>query len=115
MKKLLFKSSTFRFIEISTEILISIILTPFLIHNLGDQHYGLWILILSTLGWFKFVEFGFPDAIQRSIILAIEKSDSQRVNILYSVSIVLFGSLGLIASLLVLVLALCSSESTESR
>jgi O-antigen/teichoic acid export membrane protein len=106
MKKLLFKSSTFRFIEISTEILISIILTPFLIHNLGDSHYGLWILILSTLGWFKFAEFGFPDAIQRSIILAIENNNNQRVNTLYSVSIILFGSLGLIAALLVLVLAL---------
>jgi len=106
MKKQLFKSSTFRFVESSIEILISIILTPFLIHHLGDSHYGLWILILSTLGWFKFAEFGFPDAIQRSIILAIESSDTQKVNILYSVSIVLFGVLGLIAASLVLTLAL---------
>jgi len=98
MKKALFKSSSFRFLEISIEIIISVLLTPFLIYNLGDNHYGLWVLIISTMGWFKFADLGFSYAVQRNIILAIEKSDHKKVNVTYSVAIVLFGVLGLFAA-----------------
>lgn len=99
MKKLLLKSSSFRFLEVSIEIVISILLTPFLIYHLGDNHYGLWILIISTMGWFKFADLGFSYAIQRNIILAIEKGDNSKVNSTYSVAIVLFCILGFLAGI----------------
>jgi O-antigen/teichoic acid export membrane protein len=97
MIKKLLKSSAFRFIEISLEIIISILLTPYLIYNLGDSNYGLWILIFSTLGWFRFVDMGFSTAIQRNIGIAIANSDNKKVNTTFSVAIVLFSCLGLIA------------------
>ena len=73
MKQQLLKSSIFRTIEIIIITLISLVLTPYLIHHLGDEHYGLWILILSALGWFNFIDLGFAYAIQRNIVLALEK------------------------------------------
>lgn len=105
MKNLLLKSSSYRFLEVSVEIILSILLTPFLIHNLGDSHYGLWILILSTLGWFKFLDLGFSYAVQRNIVLAIEKLDNLKINTTFSVAVVLFSSLGAIAASSLIVLA----------
>jgi len=76
-----------------------------LIYNLGDDNYGLWVLILSTLGWFKFVDMGFSSAVQRNIGIAIASNDNQRVNATFSVAVVLFSVLGLTAALCILLIA----------
>ena len=109
MKKQLIKSSSFRFVEVIASIVLAIILTPYLIHHLGDDNYGLWLLVLSTLGWFNVIDLGFSYAVQREIIFAIEKSDSTRINVIFSVAIVLFSLLGGVAFLSVMVLALYPS------
>lgn len=105
MKEKLLKSSFFRVIEIVTVTIVSLALTPYLIRHLGDENYGLWLLILSTLGWFNFIDLGFSSAVKREIAFALEKADSHRINVVFSVAIVLFGSLGLIAAAGVLLLA----------
>lgn len=105
MKQQLFKSSVFRTLEIIIITVISLVLTPYLIHHLGDEHYGLWILILSALGWFNFIDLGFSYPIQRNIVLALERKDNHRINIVFSVAVALFSVLGSIATLCVLVLA----------
>ena len=105
MKQQLIKSSMFRMLEIIIVTIISIVLTPYLIGHLGDDNYGLWILILSALGWFNFLELGFADAVQRNIVLALEKSDHHRINVIFSVAVVLFALLGTIAVSCVLTLA----------
>ena len=94
MKKLLLKSSLFRFLERSIVVVTSLLLTPYLIQELGSSGYGLWILIMSVLGWFNVVDLGFPQAVQRQIIRALELKDTERVNIIFSTSLVLFGILG---------------------
>jgi O-antigen/teichoic acid export membrane protein len=106
MKEKLVKSSVFRVIEIVTVTIISLALTPYLIKHLGDENYGLWLLILSTLGWFNFIDLGFSSAVKREIAIALEKSDHQRINIVFSVAVVLFGVLGVVAAICIVVLAL---------
>jgi O-antigen/teichoic acid export membrane protein len=106
MKEKLLKSSVFRVIEIVTVTLISLALTPYLIKHLGDESYGLWLLILSTLGWFNFIDLGFSSAIRREIAIALEKGDNHRINVVFSVAVVLFGALGIVAASCILVLAL---------
>jgi len=96
MKSQLLKSSVFRYVEVLSRIVISLILTPYLITHLGDDNYGLWILVLSTLGWFSFADLGFSSAVQRQLSFAINKNDSHRVNHVYSCSLFLFCILGLI-------------------
>ncbi|MDX2367603.1 MAG: oligosaccharide flippase family protein [Colwellia sp.] len=106
MKQQLLKSSFFRVIEIVIITIISLLLTPYLISHLGDDNYGLWVLILSTLGWFNFLDLGFSYAVQRHIMLALENRDNQSINVIFSVSAVLFAILGLVAALCVLILAM---------
>jgi len=97
MKELLLKSSIFRFLERTIVVVTSLLLTPFFIEILGSNDYGLWILILSIMGWFNVVDLGFPQAIQRQIVQALEVNDPKRVNIVFSTGLVLFGFLGLIS------------------
>jgi O-antigen/teichoic acid export membrane protein len=99
MKKLLLKSSIFRFLERAIVVITSLLLTPYLISVLGTNDYGLWVLVLSILGWFNVVDLGFPQAVQRQIIQALELKDNHRVNIVFSTGIVLFAILGLFSVL----------------
>lgn len=99
MKKQLFASSFFRLIENIIMVGISLLLTPFFIKTLGNNDYGLWLLTLSILGWFNVIDLGFPAAVQRQITIALEKKDDKHINTIFSTSILLFGSLGLISSI----------------
>ena len=94
MKKQLLTSSLFRFLERGIVVITSFLLTPFFINELGSAHYGLWLLILSILGWFNVVDLGFPQAVQRQVVQALELNDKKRVNVVFSTGIVLFTVLG---------------------
>lgn len=98
MKKDILRSSFFRVLEIVIVTIVSLALTPYLIKHLDDENYGLWLLIMSTLGWFNFIDLGFSAAVKREIAFALEKKNMQRINVVFSVSVVLFGSLGLVAA-----------------
>jgi len=110
MKKQLISSTLFKLLERFTFIVISLLLTPFLINNLGIEGYGFWLLILSVLGWFNMVDLGFPAAVQRHIIFALEEKDKVKVNTVFSTSIVLFTILGSISASLLLIVANYSSS-----
>jgi len=105
MKKQLFTSSAFRLLENIVMVTISLLLTPFLIKTLGHNDYGLWLLTLSILGWFNVIDLGFPAAVQRHITIALEKNDHTQINTVFSTSLALFGSLGLLSAMGLLVLA----------
>lgn len=109
MKKQLIASSIFRFLERGIVVVTSLLLTPFLIGELGEHDYGLWILIISVLGWFNIINLGFPSAVQRHITLALENADHQKVNVVFSTSLILFGILGIFAAAGLLFFALFPS------
>ncbi len=104
MKKQLLASSVFRFIERFIVVITSLLLTPFLINTLGEHQYGLWILIISVLGWFNVINLGFPSAVQRHITLALEREQHEQVSVVFSTSLLLFGGLGLLAAASLLML-----------
>ena len=112
----LITSSVFRFIEKAVVVISSLLLTPFLINTLGQSQYGLWILILSILGWFKVIHLGFPSAVQRYITIYLEQKKFKAVNQVFSTSLVLFSILGLIAaSLLIMLSQIPEALGTESN
>jgi O-antigen/teichoic acid export membrane protein len=105
MKKQLLSSTIFKLLERFTFIIISLLLTPYLINNLGIDGYGFWLLVLSVLGWFSVVNLGFPSAVQRHIIFALESNDTKKVNTVFSTSMLLFTVLGIISSILLLIIS----------
>ncbi len=46
---------------------ISVVLTPVLIHMLGDFHYGMWILVASLLEYSSFIDMGLRTTLQRFV------------------------------------------------
>src|SRR5687768_12728598 len=64
---------------IGTEVLTALIITPLLIRGLGDESYGLWILIGSMTGCFGMLDFGLRGAVGRFVALHQAKGDVEAV------------------------------------
>ena len=40
-------------------------LSPFIIHRLGDERYGIWVLVYSMVEYYGLVDFGFKSAVNK--------------------------------------------------
>lgn len=82
--------------------------TPLLLRHLGDQQYGLWILIQSVLNVLAVSNFGLGNAL---IKLGSESDSEERFNALFRVTLTLSVILAVSASLFffcsVLIFFLC--------
>ncbi len=79
-------------------------LTPFMIHQLGDKEYGIWILIVSTIGYMELLNMGMNTAVIRYTSKFLKIDDKEKVNEIFNTSLALFSALGIFILLLVLLL-----------
>lgn len=87
------------------EVIIAFFMMPFLIHNLGDKMYGLWLLVMALLGYFNLSRLGLSSAVGRYLSRAVGKGDDRElseitstaffVNLIFSMFMVLL-TVGLI-------------------
>jgi O-antigen/teichoic acid export membrane protein len=56
------------------------LLTPFVIHRLGQEGYGIWTLITSMTGYISLLALGVPMACVRYLAQHVAERDSARVN-----------------------------------
>ncbi|WP_100656470.1 oligosaccharide flippase family protein [Alteromonas flava] len=96
MKKLVLRGSFFSLVERFAILATTLFLTPFIINNLGKEDYGLWLLILSLIGWFSILNMGLPQALSRQFIFSLEK-DRRKLSAVYSTGLVIFLCLALVA------------------
>ena len=117
MKKKLFKSALSGIVESLVSVSLLFFLTPFMLKELGFEKYGLWILIISILGFFQIFSMGLPITIQRSIAIHFTNNDHEKVNVTFSCGICLFLIIGLVASLLLIILGINSEliDSSNSK
>jgi O-antigen/teichoic acid export membrane protein len=76
---------------------VSFFLSPFIVRNLGNEAYGLWVLLGSLVGYLGLLDFGVRGAVTRYIAQHHARDDSQESTRVVSASILLFGSFGLVA------------------
>ena len=63
-KKNYLKSINYGFLQILVNVIISIMLTPFIIQNIGIKDYGLYIVITSSIQLLSFFNVGFGSALE---------------------------------------------------
>jgi O-antigen/teichoic acid export membrane protein len=104
--KRLLSGSALRLIALLSGMAISLFMMPFLVRNLGDHSYGLWVLVASTLGFYGVLDLGLSSATQRFISLALGKDDKPEMNRVLSNSLALFAGIGLVAALITTTIAI---------
>jgi len=84
---------------VSTAIL-SLLITPFLVHRLGDHQYGVWTLVVVFTDCFGILELGLSSAIGRYMAGALGAGDKDRSNAIFNTALFLFASGGVLTLLL---------------
>ena len=74
--------------------LVSLAITPIMIHSLGDHLYGIWALVGTLVGYYGLLELGLSSAVGRYIAMALGADDRARCNEVFNTSLVLFSLLG---------------------
>ena len=59
---------------------ISVALTPILIHGLGDFHFGMWVLVGSLIEYSSFIDMGLRTTLQRFIARFQGARDREALN-----------------------------------
>lgn len=70
--------------------LVGLLMLPFLISELGDRGYGMWILVMSVVGYLGFLNFGLGSAVQRTLSQQFARKDEEGASATLSTALALF-------------------------
>ncbi|MGA2602763.1 MAG: oligosaccharide flippase family protein [Verrucomicrobiia bacterium] len=105
LKQRIFRNSSLEMISKIVGIAAGIFLSPYLIHCLTKETYGLWVLIGSVVGYFGFTDFGVRIATGRLVAYYRARQDAAKVNHTINTSLALLTASGFVVTLLTFVLS----------
>ncbi len=80
--------------------LMSFLLTPFMIHRLGDFQFGIYALAFSAVGYFDLLAQGIRSTLQRFVGRLSASQDREALNSVFSTALALTFVVGAIISLI---------------
>ena len=75
---------------------VAFLVSPVLVHGLGDQRYGVWALVESVLVYLTLFDFGLTASVVRYVARFEAISDPDNRNRVFSTSLALFGMIGVV-------------------
>ena len=73
-------------------LVIAFLVSPIVVHSLGNELYGVWTLIVSVTGYFTVLDFGVNTAIVRYISSSHAINDHGQARKVYSTSLAIFAA-----------------------
>lgn len=92
---LIARGSTLRILQTLTSIIIGFLMMPFLIKELGEELYGLWIVVGSIVATFHLLDLGFNQAVTRNVAKHIHQKNYTEANKYINTAVLLYSALGL--------------------
>lgn len=90
---------------VSIGVIIQFFMMPFVIHRLGDVHYGIWVLILSVTGFLDLFDLGVSGSVVKYVAEYRAKGDNEGLNSICSTAFYIFLVAGTVVLLLSFVLS----------
>src|SRR5579871_5733277 len=110
MKKLeqiaLLKNVGSSWFALGVNILVGIFLSPFILHHLGDEAFGIWVLIFSITGYYGLFDLGIRSSIVRYASKFAATGDKEELAKLINTSLFTYGGVGILSLLITVVLFL---------
>lgn len=66
-KSLVLRAVTTSWIAVTANAAVGFLLTPYVLHHLGDEAYGLWILTVTCVGYYGLLDIGVRSSILRYV------------------------------------------------
>lgn len=77
-------------------IAVTFFVQPFLVHSLGDESFGVWLLVSSIIGYMALGDLGIGAAVLRYVSRFDGLQDKDGINRVVSTSLAIFGVIGLL-------------------
>ena len=85
--------------SLAVNVVLGIFLSPFILHHLGDDAFGLWILIFSVTGYYGLFDLGIRSSIVRYVAKYSATGENEELNRLVNTAMFSYGAIGLAAML----------------
>ena len=92
--------SVLRVISLASSTGIALMLTPFVVHTLGDRGYGLWALVTTLSSYYALLDLGLSGAVTRHISGALGGGNQEECNRIASTSLAIYLGLGVLVLVL---------------
>jgi len=80
---------------LAVNIVVGFFLSPFVLHRLGDDAYGLWMLMFSLTGYYGLFDFGIRSSLIRYVSQFRATNDREQLSRLINTSFVAYSCVGL--------------------
>jgi len=106
-----FRNAVYNAIGFVFPVLIGLFTTPYIVHKLNTEVYGIYVLAISLMGLLSFLDLGFGQGIIKFVSHYEAKDDYQRINEIINTSLFINIVMGIIGFLIIFL----SSEFLSSR
>src|SRR5437868_15047676 len=84
---------------LGVNVLVGIFLSPYILHRLGDEAFGLWVLIFSVTGYYGLFDLGIRSSIVRYVAKYSATNNYEELNRLINTAMASYGTVGILALL----------------
>lgn len=92
----LLRGSVLRLVDLGVLLAASFMVTPILVHSLGDRLYGFWTLAGSIVGYYGFLDLGLSAAATKYMSETLGRGDESELDAVASTAQYLFSGLALV-------------------
>ncbi|TAA47750.1 polysaccharide biosynthesis C-terminal domain-containing protein [Corallincola spongiicola] len=80
MFRSLMGGAAFRTISLFLNVAVAFFMMPYLIQNLGDYWYGIWVIVATVIGYYGMLDMGLSSACQRFLSKAYATGSRTEIN-----------------------------------
>ena len=102
-KRQILKNVGSSWFSLGVNVLVGIFLSPYILHHLGDEAFGLWILIFSVTGYYGLFDLGIRSSIVRYVAKYSATGEYDELNRLVNTAMFSYSGIGIVAMLITLV------------
>jgi len=89
-------SALSNWVPLFVNIIITLLLTPYIISQLGKRDYGIWALVGSLVGYYGMLRLGVGSAIMRYVPFYVGRNDQKAASEIVSTGLAMFFGVGLV-------------------
>jgi O-antigen/teichoic acid export membrane protein len=90
---------------LGVNIVVGIFISPYILHHLGDDAFGLWVLIFAITGYYGLFDLGIRSSIVRYVAKYTASGEKQALDRLLSTALVAYSAIGAAAFIVTLVVS----------
>ena len=90
------KNVTSSWMGLAVNVITGFVVSPYILHKLGEQAFGLWVLVFAITGYYGLFDFGIRSSVVRYVAKFAATDDREELNRLLNTSFFSYTCVGLL-------------------